>query len=82
MGNVDFVPSTNITLQPGSYYVVAAPTTSADNALVGWDFTSSTTWTGFGTLGGYADTMPGSWENFLIAAGPQQLSVLATPAPP
>ncbi len=81
-GNVDFVPSTTITLQPGNYYVVAAPTTSADNALVSWNYTSFIIWTGFGTLGSYADTIPGSWENSPIASGPQQMSVEATPASP
>jgi uncharacterized protein YlzI (FlbEa/FlbD family) len=79
VGNVDFVPSTTITLQSGNYYVVAAPTTSADNALVSWAYTSSTNWTGFGILGGYADTIPGSWENSPITYGPQQMSVEATP---
>ncbi|MGH7951869.1 MAG: choice-of-anchor R domain-containing protein, partial [Limisphaerales bacterium] len=74
---VDFVPSALITLPSGSYYVVVAPTTSADNALVGWDWTFSTAWTGFGTLGGFADTYPGTWENFPIGNGPYQMSVQA-----
>ena len=82
VGNVDFIPSTPITLPPGNYYVVAAPTTSADNALVGWAYAVSTTWTGFGTLGGFADTYSGSWQNFSIETSPQQMSVQATPAPP
>jgi hypothetical protein len=81
-GDVDFVPSSPIALASGSYYVVAAPTTSADNANMGWDWTFSTTWTGFGTLGGFADTYSGAWENAPIALGPYQMSVQVTPATP
>lgn len=33
-GNVDFVPSSLIMLSSGSYYVIAVPTTSADNVKV------------------------------------------------
>jgi hypothetical protein len=82
VGNVDFFPTNNITLSSGTYYVVAAPTTPADNALVVWAYTLSTAWTGFGALGGYADTGPGAWENFPISAFPQQMSVQVTPSPP
>ncbi len=78
-GDVEFVPGAPISLSSGSYYVVAAPTTSADNAKVGWDYTVSTFWTGLGTLGGYADMFPGSWEYFSIVYGPFQMSVQTTP---
>ena len=79
-GNVDFVPSAPITLSAGSYYVVAAPTTAADNAKVGWVYTvNSTFWTGLGTLSGTADKFPGYWEYFPIGYGPFQMSVRATP---
>lgn len=81
-GNVDFVPSSPITLTSGTYYTVAAPTTPADNAMVGWDWTFSTTWTGFGTLGGFADTYPGAWENFPLGIGPYQMGVEATRVSP
>jgi hypothetical protein len=80
-GNVSFVPTTPITLVTGSYFVVAAPTTSADDSKVGWAYTPSTAWTGFGTLGGYADTFTGSWENGPIGESPQQMSVQVTPTP-
>lgn len=78
-GNVDFVPSTNITLSPGTYYVVAAPTTPADSGLVSWAYAADTNWTGSGTLGSIADTIPGAWENYSITNFPQQMSVQATP---
>jgi hypothetical protein len=48
-GEVDFIPSAPITLSAGSYYVVAAPTSAADNAKVGWVYTVSTFWTGLGS---------------------------------
>ena len=78
-GDVDFIPSAPITLSAGSYYVVAAPTTSADNAKVGWVYTVSTFWTGLGTLGGTADKFPGYWEYSPIGYGPFQMSVQVTP---
>ncbi len=78
-GDVDFIPSAPITLSAGGYYVVAAPTTSADNAKVGWVYTVSTFWTGLGTLGGTADKFPGYWEYSPIGYGPFQMSVQATP---
>lgn len=81
-GPVDFVPSSPIALMSGGYYVVAAPSSSADNAKVGWDWTFSTTWTGFGTLARLADTYPGVWENAPIAIGPYQMSIQVTPATP
>jgi hypothetical protein len=81
-GNVDFVPSVPITLPSGTYYVVAAPTTTADNAMLGWDWTFSSAFIGFGMLGGFAYTYPGAWENSPIGNGPYQMSVQATPAPP
>lgn len=80
-GQVDFVPSNSITLSPGIYYVVAAPTTPADSAKVGWYWTLSTAGAGFGVLGGFADTNPGSWQSKPIASGPYQMSIEATPAP-
>ena len=78
-GNVDFVPTNNITLPPGIYYVVAAPTTPADSGRVSWAYTGSTNWTGSGILDNYADTYPGNWLNFSITNSPEQLSVAATP---
>ena len=78
-GPVDFIPSAPITLSGGSYYVVAAPTTSADNAKVGWVYTVSTFWTGLGTLSGTADKFPGFWEYSPIGYGPFQMSIQATP---
>ncbi len=78
-GPVDFIPSASITLSGGSYYVVAAPTTSADNAKVGWVYTVSTFWKGLGTLSGTADKFPGYWEYSPIGYGPFQISVQATP---
>jgi hypothetical protein len=81
-GDVEFSPSAPITLSAGSYYVVVAPTTSADNAMVGWDYTISTFWTGLGTLGGFADMFPGSWENSSISYGPFQMSIQTTPKGP
>ena len=72
--------SQTILLCAGSYYVVAAPTTAADNAKVGWVYTvNSTFWTGLGTLSGTADKFPGYWEYFPIGYGPFQMSVRATP---
>lgn len=78
-GNVDFIPPVPITLSAGSYYVVAAPTTAADNAKVDWSATISTFWTGSGTLSGSADKNPGYWEYFPIGYGPQQMSIQVTP---
>lgn len=78
-GNVVFVPSSSITLSGGNYYVVAAPTTSADNAKIGWEWTDSLVWTGFGTLGSIASTYPGVWANAPINFGPYQMSIQATP---
>ncbi|HKI68153.1 MAG TPA: choice-of-anchor R domain-containing protein, partial [Verrucomicrobiae bacterium] len=82
LGNADFVPSSTIMLPAGSYYLVAAPTGTADNALVNWGYTASTAWTGFGTLGGYADTSYGVWVNYPIEDYPQQMSVEVTPTTP
>ena len=80
---VDFIPSSSIVLPAGaSYYVVVAPTTLADSGLVSWAYTSFTSWNGNGVLGGYADTIPGYWENFPITDGPQLISVEATPVYP
>lgn len=81
-GDVDFIPSTPITLPSGTYYVVASPKTSADNGKVGWYFTFSTAWTGFGTLTNYASTYSGVWVNKPISLGPYQLSIQATPVRP
>jgi hypothetical protein len=81
-GNVDFLPATPITLTAGSYYVVAAPTTSADNGKVGWYYTISTAWTGFGALANYAGTFYGVWENEPLSLGPYQINIQATPAKP
>ena len=81
-GNVDFLPTTPITLTPGSYYVVVAPTTSADNGMMGSYYTISTACTGFGALANYASTYFGNWENEPIGLGPYQMSIQATPANP
>ncbi len=81
-GNINFVPSTPVTLPGGTYYVVAAPTTPTDNGRVGWDWTFSTSWTGFGTLGRFADTYPGAWENFPLGTGPYQMSIQTKLSPP
>lgn len=81
-GNVDFLPATAITLSAGNYYAVAGPSTSADNGLVGWYYTFSTAWTGFGALNNYASTYLGNWENEPISLGPYQLSIQATPVRP
>jgi hypothetical protein len=68
-----------LALSGGTYYIVAAPTTSADNAKVGWVYTVSTFWKGLGTLSGTADKFPGYWEYSPIGYGPFQMSVRATP---
>ena len=81
-GFIDFVVSSNIMLSPGMYYVVAAPTTPADNGLERWGYATVTNWSGSGALEGYADTYYGGWTNFSIATFPQQMSVIATPVPP
>jgi hypothetical protein len=81
-GNVDFIPSAPITLPSGTYYVVASPKTAADNAKVGWYFTFSTAWTGFGTLTNYASTFTGAWVNKPISLGPYEMSIQATPVSP
>lgn len=78
-GNFDFVPSSPITLPAGTYYIVAEPTTPADNAKIGWYWTPSTAWTGFGTLGDIASTYYGFWETQPLDAGPYQVSVQVTP---
>jgi hypothetical protein len=78
-GNVDFVPTIPLTLPAGTYYVMTAPTTSVDNAKIGWYWTMSTTWTGFGSLGNLASTYYGLWENESNSVGPYQMSVQATP---
>lgn len=79
--SANFVPSNNVILAPGIYYVVASPATSADNGRVNWAYAVSTNWTGLGTLWGYADTMTGQWEYLSITNLPQQMSVQAAPAP-
>ncbi|HUA67197.1 MAG TPA: choice-of-anchor R domain-containing protein, partial [Candidatus Saccharimonadales bacterium] len=84
--NVDFIPTNDITLPPGIYYVVASPATSADNGLVNWAYTSLTNATGTGALGPFAETSSGAWENSLSTGVfvnyPQQMSVQATPITP
>jgi len=78
--NVDFISATNIVLPPGMYYVVAAPTTPADNAKVSWAYTSAwDNWSGAGILGYLASTSLGYWENLPIYRNPFLLSVQATP---
>ncbi|HEV2318578.1 MAG TPA: choice-of-anchor R domain-containing protein [Verrucomicrobiae bacterium] len=78
-GKANFVLSSTVTLSPGTYYVVASPTTPADNGQVWWAYASDTNWTGSGTLEGYADTGSGGWISYPITNLPQQLSVIATP---
>lgn len=79
---VSFVASSNTMLAPGTYYVVAAPTTPADNGLVYWAVAGYTNWTGSGALGYYADTASGVWSGYPLTDYPQQLSVIATPVVP
>lgn len=81
-GNVAFIPSAPLRLSGGAYYVMAEPTTSADNGLVGWDYTISATWTGFGALANFASTYYGFWVNDPVSQGPYQISLQATPMPP
>lgn len=81
-GEVNFVLSSNVTLSPGSYYVVASPTTAADSGRVSWAVSSDTSWIGTGTLGDFADTESSNWAAFPITDLPQQMSVVATPASP
>lgn len=81
-GNVTFTPASSITLSGGTYYVVAAPTSPADNAKIGWYWTSSTSWTGFGALNGYAATYFGYWDYVSLGVGPYEMSVLAQPVSP
>lgn len=78
-GPVSFVPYTNITLSAGSYYVVASTATSSDNGKVGWFWTSSALWTGFGSIDGYAGMPHGYWEVASVADGPYLMSIQATP---
>jgi hypothetical protein len=78
-GKANFVLSSTVTLSPGTYYVVASPTTPADNGRVWWAYASDTNWTGSGTLEGYADTESGNWISYPITSLPQKLSVIATP---
>jgi hypothetical protein len=80
-GEVNFVPTTNIFIPPGIYYVVAAPATPADSGRVGWAYATSTNWSGSGALNSLADTIPGDWENYSITNLPQQMSVQATAVP-
>lgn len=75
-GAVSFVPTNNIILEPGMYYVVAAPTAPTDSGLVSWAFTTSSNWDGSGTLNSFADKSRGYWTNFNFGE-PQQMSVLA-----
>jgi hypothetical protein len=81
-GNANFIPSANLTLPPGIYYVVAAPATPADSGFVSWAYTASTNWTGTGSLDGYADTGSGAWQNYAITNFPYQLSVQAAQVTP
>jgi hypothetical protein len=78
-GEVNFAMSSSVRLSPGTYYVVASPTSPADNGRVSWGVSADTDWTGSGTLGGYADTESGNWLAYPITDFPQQLTVIATP---
>lgn len=81
-GDVDFIPSATITLAAGNYYVVVDSTASADNGRVGWSYTQSLGWAGFGTLGNSAGTYAGYWQYFSFgSADPFQMSVQVSPAP-
>lgn len=73
------VPLTNITLAPGTYYVVVSPTTSADSGFVYWAFANGADYEGTGMLGDYADTETGAWKATPSGSSPQQMSVVATP---
>jgi hypothetical protein len=75
------VPLTNMMLAPGTYYVVAAPTTPADSGYVYWAFANGGGFTGTGTLGDYADTETGGWTAY-PPTSPQQMAVVATPVSP
>src|SRR5579859_6391654 len=78
--NVVFIPTTNIVLAPGMYYVVVAPTTPADNAKVEWAYTSAwTNWSGTGILDSLASTATGSWSTLPVYQSPYLLSLEATP---
>jgi hypothetical protein len=79
-GTVDFMPTTNIMLSPGTYFVVAAPATPTDSGYVSWAYANTTNWAGTGRLGGYADTTAGAWFYTAITNYPQQIRVEATPA--
>lgn len=81
-GNVAFIPPAPLKLSGGAHYAVAEPTTPADNGLVGWDYTISTSWTGFGALANFASTYNGMWVNAPISQGPYQISIQATPMTP
>ena len=76
-GNFDFIPSTSIVLSAGtSYYVITEPATMGDSGLVGWSYTYSTSWTGSGVLGSFADTISDAdWNNY--GGSPQMMSVEA-----
>lgn len=80
-GNFEFTPTAPLLLPGGSYFVVASPTTSADNGQVGWYWTVSTAGTGFGTPGGLAVTRSGTWQSYPLSFGPYEMSVQVTPAP-
>jgi hypothetical protein len=80
-GNITFKPATPIKLPAGTYYIVVAPATASDNGKIGWFWTNSTGWIGFGTLGSSANTGYGSWQNYSIDSGPYQMSVQVTPVP-
>jgi hypothetical protein len=80
--DVAFTPSTAIELPAGSYYVVATSTTQSDNGKVGWYYTQSFGWVGFGTLGNEAATPSGNWEYYSFGdAYLCQMSVQVTPVP-
>lgn len=80
-GNVNFVPAAPVPISGGTYCIVVAPKTASDNGLVGWDWTLSLSWTGFGALTNYADTYSGAWENLPLSNGPFQLSIQVLPQP-
>jgi hypothetical protein len=81
-GEVNFVLASSVRLSPGTYYVVASPTTPADSGRVLWGVSVDTGWTGSGTLEGYADTESGNWTAYPITDLPQQMTVVATPDSP
>jgi hypothetical protein len=78
-GNFTFVPPSPITLPAGSYFLVAGAATPSDSGKVGWNWTYTNSWTGFGILDGYAGTTNGVWKLESVDDGPYLISIQAGP---